>query len=355
MSITDYYTKGGENAFLNDQWSTLQTYVESLGFRVVRDHDGKQRSCECGIIAARVLAYLKKQEARFMEAVEHHETNFASSKYEGGIETLEGGNIALDMNDYFSIEKKEELALLGKNWMHDDGFLSDSSVEIVLDQFHGAVSLLWANAMESSRFAYIHAYDLFLKTLAKNIRKASLGDERPPHRVYSIVNTHDSRSTGHHWVAIVYSIRKKSQAELVVEQQAQALNVQEHLPDAAQAELAPGMARAEAAHETTSSEGSAPSLAAGSAFDVDCDMAQASCIFISLALVLLCFSGPGVPTSKRQVGCRSLRLRSIGISTCSQVRKFSKAVQYDRVVEDHRSFYAAQRALENQREFYPWR
>ena len=138
--------------------------------------------------------------------------------------------MALDSAGYFPEAKKEALRVQGLNWLHAAGSLMDSDVEIVLDAFNGGVSVLWASAMDESRFATLPAYDVFLKTLAKNIRQVSLGVEGASRRVYSITNTENSQSMGFHWVAIVYSIRKKTQAELVAERQAQALDHLGHPP-----------------------------------------------------------------------------------------------------------------------------
>ena len=268
------------------------------GFRVVRDHDGTQRGSECGITAAKVLVHLKQAGAGFMDSVATHATRYASFKYDGDA-TLEAGNLALDSAGYFPEAKKEALRVQGLNWLHAAGSLMDSDVEIVLDAFNGGVSVLWANAMGESRFAPLPAYDAFLKTLAKNIRQVSLGVEGASRRVYSITNTENSQSMGFHWVAIVFSIRKKTQAELVAERQAQALDHLGHPPDAAQTGPAPGVAQAGAA---AGAAGPAASPTAGTAVEMDCDMAQALwfvlCLF-SAALALLGFS-PAVPPLPRE-------------------------------------------------------
>ena len=139
----------------------------------------------------------------------------------------------------------------------------------------------------------------FLKTLAKNIRQVSLGVEGASRRVYSITNTENSQSMGFHWVAIVYSIRKKTQAELVAERQAQALDHLDHPPDAAQTGPAPGVAQAGAA---AGAAGPAASPTAGTAVEMDCDMAQALwfvlCLFFGGACAVGLLAG-GTSTSKR--------------------------------------------------------
>ena len=148
------------------------------------------------------------------------------------------------------------------------------------------------------------------KTLAKNIRQVSLGVEGASRRVYYITNTENSQSMGFHWVAIVYSIRKKTQAELVAERQAQALDHLDHPPDAAQTGPAPGVSQAGAA---AGAAGPAASPTAGTAVEMDCDMAQALCFVLCLfsaALALLGFS-PAVPPLPREVFFHEAALFSI--------------------------------------------
>ena len=108
----------------------------------------------------------------------------------------------------------------------------------------------------------------------------------------------------------LYSIRKKTQAELVAERQAQALDHLDHPPDAAQTGPAPGVAQAGAA---AGAAGPAASPTAGTAVEMDCDMAQALwfvlCLF-SAALALLGFS-PAVPPLPREVFFHEAALFSI--------------------------------------------
>ena len=90
-----------------------------------------------------------------------------------------------------------------------------------------------------------------------------------------------------------------TQAELAAERQAQAPDHLDHPPDAAQTGPAPGVAQAGAA---AGAAGPAASPTAGTAVEMDCDMAQALwfvlCLF-SAALALLGFS-PAVPPLPRE-------------------------------------------------------
>jgi hypothetical protein len=244
MSITDYYTENDGLTARNDrQWSELERYVTSLGFRVKRDHDGRQSGLECGIIAAEVIVYLKQRGDFFMEAVDRRETFYASAKYPGGSVILEAGNRSLDAAGLFSEAKKCDLQRQGKEWTHATEFLSHDRVVTVIDSFNEGPSLLKKlnkhGVQEPSCFVTLPSYDEFLNKLAKNVHEVSLEDEGAYRRVYSVTNTEDGRRIGTHWVAIVYSIRKKKQAVMGAEQQAQTLDLQEQPTDKRAIEVLP--------------------------------------------------------------------------------------------------------------------
>ena len=55
-------------AVLGPKWDELQTWLQSMGFKVVRDHSTYQYGSTCGIVAARVSSLLKDSHDEFMSA-----------------------------------------------------------------------------------------------------------------------------------------------------------------------------------------------------------------------------------------------------------------------------------------------
>jgi len=62
LRITDYFYNTANRA----TWKRLETWATSLGFEVVRDHGAAQIGASCGIVAARVLTWLKSGQEDFM-------------------------------------------------------------------------------------------------------------------------------------------------------------------------------------------------------------------------------------------------------------------------------------------------
>ena len=62
LRITDYFYSSANHA----TWERLETWATSLGFEVVRDHGSAQIGVSCGIVAARVLTWLKYGQEDFM-------------------------------------------------------------------------------------------------------------------------------------------------------------------------------------------------------------------------------------------------------------------------------------------------
>ena len=62
LRITDYFYSSANHA----TWERLETWATSLGFEVVRDHGAAQIGASCGIVAARVLTWLKSDQDDLM-------------------------------------------------------------------------------------------------------------------------------------------------------------------------------------------------------------------------------------------------------------------------------------------------
>ena len=77
---------------------------------------------------------------------------------------------------------------------------------LIADAFNGGHSLLFhGEGIDESRFVSWCPYDIFLLNLAHVIQRARIGEEVP--RRYVILNNKDQRSTGFHWVTVVYEIK----------------------------------------------------------------------------------------------------------------------------------------------------
>ena len=110
----------------------------------------------------------------------------------------EQGNVALSAH---GVE-------LDHSWHSSAKFLSESESIFIADAFNGGPSLLFhGEGLDGSRFVSWCPYDIFLFNLAHDIQKARLGHQVP--RRYVILNNKDQRSTGMHWVTVVYKIKSR--------------------------------------------------------------------------------------------------------------------------------------------------
>jgi hypothetical protein len=101
---------------------------------------------------------------------------------------------------------KKQSETLDDPWETSAEFLSESESELIADAFNGGPSLLLrGDGLHGSGFVSWCPYDIFLYNLAHDIERARLGQQVP--RRYVILNNMDQRSTGMHWVTVVYEIK----------------------------------------------------------------------------------------------------------------------------------------------------
>ena len=97
-------------------------------------------------------------------------------------------------------------AKLDHLWQTSGIILSDYESTLIADSFNGGQSLLFhGEGLDGSRFVSWCPYDVFLFNLANDIQIARF-DRQVPRR-YVISNNQDQRSTGEHWVTVVYEIK----------------------------------------------------------------------------------------------------------------------------------------------------
>ena len=112
------------------------------------------------------------------------------------LEVLKEGNTVLFAHD---VE-------LNDPWETSAEFLSESESMLIADAFNGGPSLLFrGEGLDGSGFVSWCPYEMFLFNLAHDIERARLGHQVP--RRYVILNNMDQRSTGMHWVTVVYEIK----------------------------------------------------------------------------------------------------------------------------------------------------
>ena len=109
------------------------------------------------------------------------------------LEVLKQGNMVLSANDVD----------LDHPWQTSAKFLYDDERILIADSFNGGPSQLFhGDGLDGSRFVSWCPYDVFLFNLANFIQTARFGRQVP--RRYVILNNEDQRSTGQHWVTVVY-------------------------------------------------------------------------------------------------------------------------------------------------------
>ena len=223
IRLTDYFvrvTDQGNIAELKEQWATFSHWLRQLGFTVKLDHSAKQIGASCGIVAARVVTWLRESGESFMD----HDTHMATQWNH-----IHPANTALanDINCKTPAFKHDPMHL----WCTD--ILSTGEVVVITDHFNGnkVSELLHRDAprtepdqpgarqrprggQEASRFCRFPAFDQLLYSIAQDVR-ASI-DGAPVGKKYFIANNLHSNRIGFHWVSVVYEIKAPSQSPLLV-------------------------------------------------------------------------------------------------------------------------------------------
>ena len=223
IRLTDYFvriTNQGNIAELKDQWAKFSTWLRQLGFTVKLDHSAKQIGASCGIVAARVVTWLRESGDSFMD----HDTHLATAW-----DHIYPANTAL-ANDIYcktSAFKLDPMHL----WCTD--ILLTGEVVVVTDLFNGkrASELMHVDVQRTepdepgarrrprgghgaSRFCRFAAFDQLLNIIAQDVR-ASI-DGAPVGKKYFVANNLHSNRAGFHWVAVVYEIKASSGTPLFV-------------------------------------------------------------------------------------------------------------------------------------------
>ena len=223
IRLTDYFvriTDQGNIAELKDQWTTFSKWLLQLGFTVRLDHSAKQIGASCGIVAARVVTWLRGSGDSFMD----HDTHMATIWNH-----IPQANAALanDENCKTPAFKHDPMHLFCTDT------LLTGEVVVVTNLFNGkrASELTHVDVQRTepdepgarrrprggqgaSRFCRFLAFDQLLNLIAQDVR-ASI-DGAPVGKKYFVANNQNSNRLGFHWVAVVYEIKASSETPLFV-------------------------------------------------------------------------------------------------------------------------------------------
>ena len=223
IRLTDYFvriTNQGNITELKDQWAKFSTWLRQLGFTVKLDHSAKQIGASCGIVAARVVTWLRESGDSFMD----HDTHMATIWNH-----IPQANAALanDENCKTPAFKYDKVHLLCTDT------LLTGEVVVVTNLFNGkrASELMQADVQRTepdepgarrrprgghgaSRFCRFPAFDQLLNIIAQDVRASING--APVGKKYFVANNLNSNRAGFHWVAVVYEIKASSGTPLFV-------------------------------------------------------------------------------------------------------------------------------------------
>jgi hypothetical protein len=366
--LNDYWKHYGFPR-LEEQWRVFKAWLELLGFEVYIDTSATQHSMACGMIAARCLSWFKHGRPG-----DPNNGDFMLMNHVGAanLDVVRAANAKLKENPLLSPRAElgstntwmlfgDEVRRLLDWWNQSFEMEADAqnlvqastSWETRLDDFTqeqlGLLNTWWHNDKISeifitggdqvpSAFAFISVpYDDLCHRIAQDVHTVANGG--PSVKRFIIANTEDSRVSGTHWVAVVYEIEhveegpeRNSRATSLTTQVGSLLGVPQQRGSSLSTSLSESSIASSMNHQC-SSDGV-----------IGAEDPPASSWLWKLAAC----------TCTLLLSSYSSIALTMGISVYNLAREFNKVVYYGRVVEDHRNFYAAQRALDNQREFCPW-
>ena len=209
MRLVDYL-----NANLNSAlWASLESWAQGIGFDVFRDHSASQIGVACGIVAARVVTWLKESR-NFME----HDTSAAVSS-----DVLRIANtgvlclLSVNQNGGIPPAQYDECCRPGADGVVPATAvqtyeLSDDDTGHVATYFHGSVARDYGTRDgERHGFVIISTIDETIRIIAQAVFKASTGDASAYGKIYFITNDQPTGKPGYHWATIVISIEPRDE------------------------------------------------------------------------------------------------------------------------------------------------
>ncbi len=207
MRLVDYLESNRNSAL----WASLESWARGFGFEVRRDHSATQIGAACGIVAARVVTWLKASE-NFMEhdtsgAVSSDIIRTANTELLCLLSLTQDGGIPSDMYTQCCIPGADGVVPATAEQTYS---LTDWDTGDVASLFHGSPARITGNEdRQGNGFLLITTIDETIKLIADAVSKASTGDASAYGKTYFITNDQPTGKPGYHWATIVISIQPR--------------------------------------------------------------------------------------------------------------------------------------------------
>ena len=187
-------------------WASLESWAQDIGFDVFRDHSASQIGVSCGIVAARVVTWLKASQ-NFMEedttgAVSSEVLRTANTDVLCLMSITDDGGVPLsEYDDFCTPGRNGEVAATAAQTY----YLTSDDTAQVAEYFHGARARILTFDSHDG-FVRILPIDETIKFVAQAVFKATTGDASAYGDLYFITNDKPTGDAGYHWATLVISI-----------------------------------------------------------------------------------------------------------------------------------------------------